>query len=414
MRSERSPVSALSFRAMNGWRGPGSLAIAVGHFGVATDLFAIPTLEPVALVVDLFFVFSGVVIAEAYSTTLSRASAIPEYIVRRFGRIWPLQAATLAILIGYELSKLVLQVFFRKHFSSPAFAADGLNVIEAIPTNLLLIHSLGIHDRETWNFPSWSLSVEFATYGVFAAFCLVAPAFRRALACGTIAGSLLVLMLVAPHHMRSTFDYGLFRCFAGFFAGMLVREAVCRWHMPTWPLPTLVEALTVAFVIAWLALSVGTSMAFAVPFVFCLLILVFAPERGAVSRVLLAKPLQVLADWSFAIYMVHALILIFLLAALHGVERLTGLLLFKTVANPFADRPGTPAAIQVFHVDGAAPRWALFVVYMSCVLLAAFAAYRFVEVPGRVFFARQAKRLRPASAVVAPRRANGGTMEPAP
>lgn len=383
----------ISLRAVNGWRGPGAIAIAIAHLGIATDLFEVRHLEPIALLVDLFFVLSGLLIAQVYTAKLNRASAIPEYIIRRFGRIWPVQAATLAVLVCYELMKLGLQLVAGKHFSSPAFGADGLNLVQAIWTNLLLVHSLGFHDRETWNFPSWSLSVEFITYTVFAVFCLASPLLRRGLAVVTVAASLAILVLVAPYHMRSTFDYGIFRCLAGFFAGTLCYEVMQRRRLPVWPMPTVVEILAIVMVIVWMSYCVGTYLAFAAPVVFCLFIVAFVQERGLLSRVLLTKPFQIMAELSFAIYMVHAVVLIFMLALLHEVERIRGTPMFVSVPNSFTGHLATAPTIQVLHLESASVKWALGAAYLVVVLVSSYGAYRLVETPGRAFFGAVAKRV---------------------
>lgn len=382
----------ISWHAVNGWRGPGALAIAFGHLFVTLEFFTYETLVPITLLVDFFFVLSGLLIAQAYTEKLSRAAAIPEYIIRRFGRIWPVQAVTLMVLVGYELTKLVLQTYFGKHFTSPAFAADGINFVQAIWTNLLLVHSLGIHDRETWNFPSWSLSVEFVTYAIFAAFCLLRPRTRRIASLATIVFALAILMVVAPNHMRSTYDYGLFRCLAGFFAGSLCYDAVRSWQLPTWPLPTLVEILALALVGVWLSHSVDNYLAFAAPLVICLFIVAFLPARGLLSRILLTKPFQFLADLSFTIYMVHAIVILGLIVCLHVYERWTGTPLFVGATNPFASQTGLNPVIQVPHIGSAVARISIGIGYITVVLLSSYAAYRLIETPGRVFFGGLAKR----------------------
>ena len=385
--------NALSFIAVNGWRGPGAIAIAVAHFSVAADFIAYQTLLPITLLVDLFFVLSGLVIAAVYSEKLARPSAFPEYLVRRFGRIWPLQAVTLALLVAYELMKLVLQVGSGRHFSSPAFSNDGSNLITAIPTNIFLIQALGVHDRETWVFPSWSLSVEFVTYISFAAFCLVTPIMRRVLTIAAIAASLAILIFVAPYHMRSTFDYGLFRCFAGFFAGTLCYDIAARWKLHRWPMPTIVELTGVSIVLAWMSVSTGTVMVYLAPFVFCAFILAFMGEGGLVSRLLRTKPLQFLAELSFAIYMVHAVVLIFLLAALHQYERVLGRPLFAQLPNPLIGKPGAPPTVEILQTGSRAFDWAIALLYILGVSGSAYLAYRFVEIPGRAAFGRLAKRM---------------------
>jgi peptidoglycan/LPS O-acetylase OafA/YrhL len=393
---------ALRLGAMNGWRGPGALGIALGHLFVATDMFPIERLEPLRLLVDMFFVFSGVVIAQAYSEKLRRASSIPEYVLRRFGRIWPLQAVTLAILVGYEIVKLVAAHMTGRTFSSPAFSRDGLNLVEAIPTNLLLIQALGVHDRETWNFPSWSLSVEFATYALFAAFCLIKPVLRRTLMVATIMICLAVLMFVAPNQMRSTFDFGLFRCLAGFLAGTLCFEIAMRWPPPRLAVPTLVELAAVLVTGFWLFTSEGRPSAFAAPLVFSLFIFIFIGGHGLISRVLASKPFQYLAELSFAIYMVHAIVLIVMLAAMHEIERRSGQVLVLTTVAPRVGHPGPPGPIQIVSLTNPVSKWAMTLLYLTGVLLASYLANRFVEGPGRAFFGRLGKRMSRTARVPSP------------
>lgn len=401
----------LPLRAVNGWRGPGAIAIALAHFWITTDFFLVGTLEPIALLVDLFFVLSGLLIAKVYMEKLRQPSAFPEYIVRRLGRIWPVQAVTLAILVAYELAKLIAEATFGLHFSVPAFAADGGNFAEAIWTNLLLVHSLGVHARETWNFPSWSLSVEFFTYAIFALFCLLGPWRRRALAVVTVTASITILVVVAPHHMRSTYDFGLFRCLAGFFAGTLCFEIVQRTTPRRWPLPTLTEVLALTAIVLWLKMGVDTYWAFAAPIFLSLFIAAFLPERGLLSRVLVLKPFQVLADLSFSIYMVHGLVLIFFLAVLHTADRIAGHPLFVLRLNSMGGSPGSSAFIDVIHLDGFVPKLLLVAAYMGGVLLAAYAVHRFVEVPGRVFFGRVANWRPQAREISAAPKRSEGRME---
>lgn len=399
----------LDSAAINGWRGPGAVAIALAHLGVATDIVAVRRLLPVALLVDLFFVLSGLVIAQAYATKLSRAASIPEYIVRRFGRIWPVQAATLAVLVAYESTKAILEALGYAHFSTPAFSRDGIALAWAIPTNLLLVHSLGIHDRETWNFPSWSLSVEFATYVAFAFFCLMTPMLRRTLSVVTVVASLAVLALVAPYGMRSTFDYGIFRCLAGFFAGTLCYEVAQRWPLPRWRYPTLVEVAALAFVIAWLAMAAGSWAGYAAPLVFALFVLAFLGRGGRLSRLLRSHPMQVFADLSFSIYMVHALVLLVLLAFARAWGSRHHVSLFQRVPNPLADLPGAHATVDVLHVEGIWAALGLVAVYLAGVAILTLLAYSIVEVPGRTLFNRLAKRL---SRLATPAR-GGATFETA-
>lgn len=364
-------VAPLQLRAVNGWRGPGALAIAVAHFLLAGDLVATRFLAPAALLVDLFFVLSGLVLAHVYRESLSKPSTAPGYLLRRFGRIWPLHAAMLAVLVAYECGKLGLHVLGHS-LTSPAFNPAGSDTVNAIWTNLLLVHSLGLHDRETWNFPSWSLSVEFATYAVFAIFCLLPRSAQRPLALTIVVASIAALAFVAPHHMRSTYDFGILRCFAGFFAGVLLCDVLKSGTLPNWPFPTLIEIGAVALILFWMWNGNETAWVYAAPILFCLFILVFAPERGRVSRLLLTPLMQLGVELSLAIYLVHGVAMMLTLAAIRALV-------------------GSGAGFGL-PVHGAAAA-AAFVVYLAIVILGSLLAYRFVEKPGRAMFSFYAKRI---------------------
>lgn len=406
----------LSFAAVNGWRGPGAIAIAVAHFGLVTDFITARHVYPIALLVDLFFVLSGLMIAQAYADKLRSAANFPEYAIRRLGRIWPVQAMTLLVLVGYELVKLAAVNLFGATFSSPPFNAAGDRILEAIPSNLLLIQSLGLHDRETWNFPSWSLSVEFATYIAFAAFCLASPMLRRVLAVATIVLSILILAVVAPSGMRSTYDYGIFRCLAGFFTGTLCYEVARRWGPPRWRYPTLIEIASVTLVVVWLAMSPDKGAAYAAPLVFASFVYVFLGEGGGLSRLLRTPVLQKLAELSFSIYMIHALVLMFGFSVIHAVSRHFDLGLFRTVelARPVRNgiaSQGYATMVDMVHLEGTAARLVSLALYLAILLAATLLTYVLVEVPGRQLFLRLAKRLgRSATAIFVRQRLAAGTV----
>ena len=117
------------------------------------------------LFVDFFFVLSGFVIAGSYRAKLLDGFSIWHFMLLRLGRLYPLHVAILVVFIGIEL--------LRFRFSGTLGGQNGdkfteAHSIKSIVTNLLLIQSLNIHKTLTWNLPSWSISVEFYAYAVFA------------------------------------------------------------------------------------------------------------------------------------------------------------------------------------------------------------------------------------------------------
>jgi len=134
-------------------RGIAALWVVVFHFSeiiakfVSTDRSLLLTKG--YLMVDLFFIMSGFIIYHVYHESFISGISVSrfrQFIVARFARVYPLHFVTLLLII-------VITV--------PMFGWDPLfDNPRAIPTNLLLIHSFGIHKSFNWNVPSWSISAE--------------------------------------------------------------------------------------------------------------------------------------------------------------------------------------------------------------------------------------------------------------
>jgi peptidoglycan/LPS O-acetylase OafA/YrhL len=288
------------FRALDGWRGLCALLVAAHHIEAHGALYWQPLIRNAWLFVDFFFVLSGFVIAHAYGERL----VLRDFVRRRFARLWPLHVAMLAALIGLELV----------HLATAPSAFTGGRSPFAILTNLLLIQSLGIHDGDTWNGPAWSISVEFYTYLIFAGVCLLARGrLRIVLSAVAALGGAFVLARFSRYGMRETFDWGIARCVYGFFTGVLSYEA---WRHGLRLRGTLWEIAAVGLAILFLTFAPGHRALeyLSVP-VFACVVLAFAGEGGALSRLLVTRPVAALGRWSYSIYMTHTLILALVFSA---------------------------------------------------------------------------------------------------
>ena len=91
-------------------------------------------------------------------------------------------------------------------------------------TNTLLIQAAGIHDVNTWNKVSWSISAEFIVYAGFA-LTLIAFRSRATLVLGLLAAiSVVVLLDFSPYYMDTQHEFGVMRCVFGFATGHLVYQ----------------------------------------------------------------------------------------------------------------------------------------------------------------------------------------------
>ena len=109
----------------------------------------------------------------------------------------------------------------------------------------------------------------------------------------------------------------------------------------------------------------------------------FAYQRGEVSRLLLAAPLQALGRWSYSIYMVHVIVLLFLNDILRIAENRFGLALIREF--PALDGQG---ARKLIDLGSPFANDAFAVFYLALVIAAAALAHRLIEKPGQALFRR--------------------------
>lgn len=373
------------FEVLDSWRGICACMVAFFHFSVFSHLSSWGLIEHAYLFVDFFFVLSGFVIAINYRARLREGFGFGRFMLLRFGRIYPLHLATLLLFIPIDAAK------------------DGIgpNLWRAIVTNALLLHGLGVNEALWLNFPSWSISAEFAAYAVFALVVIRLGAGYLPWILPVVLGPL-VLGLISPNGMDSTYDFGLLRCLYGFALGVVcvdLRAMFPAIRRPIGPsADTLIEAAIVVFAVFYLAFA-GSVLALAVltPFLFAVLLLVFAREAGAVSRFMKIRPLLMIGTLSYSIYMVHALVRAVTRAAAMVLEHFSGVQLFIQTG---VDPKGEP--VRLLAVEGSL--WlgdVMEIAMLAATIGLAVLTYRYIEEPGRQWSRRLAGKSLAVTAPVA-------------
>ena len=350
---------------------------ARGHFGLPTNFLAPFELSQG---VSFFFVLSGFILAFVYPK-LDQQGDRGKFWLARFARVWPLHFATMLFY--------VLLVPELVHFSAAKLFAN-LGLVQAwIPCQSWFF---------SFNSVSWSISTEAFFYLTFP---LLIRNFERTWALKLGASFLLVLLTAAlgnALHLPVTSEtavsiHGLmyinplsrvFEFVLGMTLAFFYRKHLLARQAPlALAFACEVLALTLLYFLTYYTAKISTSLA-RLPFVqeggkmwlehagvpvlsFALLILVMAWGRGPISRILSSRPLVFLGEISFAMYLLHRLLLHY-------------------YWDHFSPEQGTTP----------------IVIYLAFLLSLSFVFWSLVEVPFRKMIVSKswAVRIRPASALV--------------
>ena len=358
-------------KSLEGGRGLAALIVALYHLKIGTADWSV--LRNGYLFVDLFFVLSGFVICSAYAHRLNSGEDFRSFFIRRTGRLLPLLwFTTLFFIVVQNGIVLAKRIAASAGYGSFLGTPDALAYAIPEPAQLLSVatftHGMGVFDDLILNTPSWSISTEFFTYLLFAATCLLFGGRLRLLAFAVLSLTGFAISIWASISIHDclakggclslTYDFGFPRTVFSFFFGALCWH-YWRNHSTYRILPSLIGS---ALLIALLMLvDQWPILAFGFPFAFALLILSVCADRGWLAAILKTRPLQILGERSYSIYLMHMpLVMIF---------------------ENFARR-----------AESAGLRAAILVAFVVTLLVLSGWTYRFVEQPFRDWFNRLASR----------------------
>ena len=268
--------------------------------------------------VSFFFILSGFILAYNYDVEPRRSWR--DFYIARFARIWPAHVAALGLYFIVTINPF------------EGVASLGLRIATLI-SNLLLCQSFFPVQVFffSYNAVSWSLSTELFFYLLFPLLI-----WRRAESLPwealLISAALAVLFVSMgvyfdiPLMSKTTFDLSLaglivvnplarlFEFSLGIFACALYRR-ICTTTLVSW---SALEAIALLFVgISMWASVDGHITHIATPAIkyyvmwsgsalaFFALIIIFACNRGQISRLLARRPFVFLGEISFSLYLVH-------------------------------------------------------------------------------------------------------------
>jgi peptidoglycan/LPS O-acetylase OafA/YrhL len=286
--------------ALESIRGIAALLVVFLHIEESNPMLNIRIINNSYLMVGLFFVLSGYVMCSAYLDKINTKKDLFRFQFLRFGRLYPVH---IVFLFVYALIELVKYVAFIKLGIT---SSDGIpfkeNNVTAFIKNIFLIQAVLPGKAGTFNYPAWSISVEFYTYLIFGIIILI---FRKTKTQVFIFLSFLSLLMLITHY---TFGFApILSCFVGFFIGCLIAIVL---NKVTITIPSYISLFIVILLIIFLQIKTNPNYDILIYFITAALIasIVISP-KGLLNKFLNFKPLIWLGTFSYSIYMSHASII---------------------------------------------------------------------------------------------------------
>lgn len=282
--------------------------------------------------VDLFFILSGYVMMHVYRESFQSEVTFAKwrrFMWLRFSRIYPLFLTTLLVLVLWESYKYLNAMYF---YGGPLLGSWGLNGapafegpfnhLGALLPNLFLVQGISTHSSLSWNFPGWSLSVEWLSYMLFPMIVALLGANAKR---GMWLPLLMVVVFFSMANQFGTVDLtsglnALFRALCGFSLGMWL----CLIKLPNWVKRLanndVVMFSVVAAIIYLLHLGSDVRMSMLVYLLFAILVLFGANQEARKSLFLSIfdnRFTRFLGDISYSVYLWHAVILLVGVEVMH-------------------------------------------------------------------------------------------------
>lgn len=255
--------------------------------------------------VDVFFVLSGFIICYTYLPDfggVAKPKAYLRFFWLRLARMYPVHLATLAFFLlwntpgGWRGANL-------------AEIADRMRLWE-FQQQVLLVHAWGAGETRSWNYPSWSISVEWFAYLLFPVAALGFARLKSHRSAGTavlVALAFNVLSFWAVDLGGYGGEFPMVRIVGEFSAGaclfLLWRDG---WHSE-FPWARIATVAFVSGVAAASAIGIyGSAAAVISAPLFAISIVGMAYSFDGISRFFALPVLVFLGEASYSLYMTHA------------------------------------------------------------------------------------------------------------
>lgn len=327
------------FNCLEFLRGIAAILIAILHF-TKTHTFG------GYLAVDFFLVLSGFVLTHNYM--YKKETIYFNFIANRISRLYPLH------ILHYLFIYII--AYYYLHNSMP-YAKDGSYF--TLLQQITMTHNIGLNPNGlTYNYPSWSISVEFWINLVFVFYITKYTKSRNLFFI-----SLMLLIFIYGNsgnldvYSKNYYNFinsGMLRGFASFFLGILSYRIYMKLYktniIHNLKLISTLEICILLAVFGMLTLrsKFHSGIDIFAPFLFMVMIAIFSLEEGIASKIFIR--MKYLGKISYFIYLNQTVII----------------LLFRDV-------------LKNFHID----MYGQCMIYLFILLIYSHIAYKTIEIPAK-------------------------------
>jgi peptidoglycan/LPS O-acetylase OafA/YrhL len=309
----QKPETSGQLQSLTPLRGIAALWVVLYHYAV----LYLPSLHPQYytdmlekgyLAVDLFFMLSGFVLAHVYRNAF--AADVDEryrkFLFARIARLYPLHLFVLSLFVATEIADRA--VHYAETGELELVPLEGAQSFTALVANLFMLQGLKA-SQLSWNYPAWSISVEFMAYLIFP-FAL--PLIWRARWAWKVVLGMLLLSALAWLAYWTKDDFNqwdgpktLLRCLPEFMFGILLysvyRDGISRSIMR--------RDVTLLSIISGLILLLHVGAPdLLIIILFPGLILAAVGNTGYAASFLNGRLLKWLGDISYSLYLIHGFV----------------------------------------------------------------------------------------------------------
>lgn len=303
------------FEVLDSFRGIAALSVVIFHMHYIGSITEYGYFRGSYLFVEFFFVLSGFVLAHGYA--FKKNMKFKNFLISRTFRLMPLHVFMLIVFILFEFGKL-LAYKYGFSFNHEPFT-NSTAVKDIIPNLLLLQTWLPFSTSLSWNYPSWSISVEYYMYIIF--FVTLFTNNMKYIIWFLISFISFLFLI-----NNSDLLHDVLRGLSSFFAGSLVYIIYLKTNQKVENVKryiyVLLEFLLVFLIIYVISMDKFEYKSIIATVLFMISVYLFSFEKGFISILLRKKFPQLLGKLSYSIYMTHAAILFISLSTIMIFEKI--------------------------------------------------------------------------------------------